>query len=214
MEFCGGTHCDNTAKVGPFRILSEASVASGVRRIEAYTGKTVLNQMDNTNRMLVQTAEELKTTPKDLLTRAHGIMMEMKELKQDMDKMKDKLFNGEVERCLFAAHEVKGLKVLTILRNDIAANDLRKMGDFIRDREPKSVAILASTHGEKITLLAVCGKDAIAAGIKAGMLIKEVSAACGGSGGGKPDSAMGGGKDLTKLDDDLALVDNFVETHI
>ena len=214
MEFCGGTHCDSTAKVGPFRILSEASVASGVRRIEAYTGKTVLNQMDNTNRMLVQTAEELKTTPKDLLTRAHGIMMEMKELKQDMDKMKDKLFNGEVERCLFAAHEVKGLKVLTILRNDIAANDLRKMGDFIRDREPKAVAVLASTQGEKITLLAVCGKDAIAAGIKAGMLIKEVSAACGGSGGGKPDSAMGGGKGLTRLDDALALVDNFVETHI
>ncbi len=214
MEFCGGTHCDNTAKVGPFRILSEASVASGVRRIEAYTGKTVLNQLENTNRMLIQTAEELKTTPKDLLTRAHGVMMEMKELKQDMDKMKDKLFNGEVERCLFAAREVKGLKVLTILRNDIAANDLRKMGDFIRDREPKAVAVLATTQGEKITLLAVCGKEAIAAGMKAGQLVKEVSAACGGSGGGKPDSAMGGGKDLTKLDDALALVDNFVESHI
>ena len=214
MEFCGGTHCDNTAKVGPFRILSEASVASGVRRIEAYTGKAVLNQLENTNRMLIQAAEELKTTPKDLLTRAHGIMMEMKELKQDMDKMKDKLFNGEVERCLFAAREVGGLKVLTIMRNDIAPNDLRKMGDFIRDREPKAVAVLASTMGEKITLLAVCGKEAIGAGIKAGMLIKEVSAACGGSGGGKPDSAMGGGKDLTRLDDALALVDNFVASHI
>ena len=213
MEFCGGTHCDNTAKVGPFRILSEASVASGVRRIEAYTGKTVLNQLENTNRMLIQTAEELKTTPKDLLTRAHGVMLEMKELKQDIDKMKDKLFTGDIERCLFAAREVKGLKVLTLLRNDIAAGDLRKMGDFIRDKEPKAVGVLASTQGEKITLLAVCGKEAIAAGIKAGMLIKEVSAICGGSGGGKPDSAMGGGKDLTKLDDALAIVDNFVETH-
>jgi len=213
MEFCGGTHCDNTAKVGPFRILSEASVASGVRRIEAYTGKTVLTQVENTNRMLVQAAEELKTTPKDLLTRAHGIMMEMKELKQDIDKMKDKIFCGDIDRCLFAAHEVGGLKVLTVLRSDIAPNDLRKMGDFIRDREPKAVAVLASTMGEKITLLAVCGKEAIAAGIKAGMLIKEVSAACGGSGGGKPDSAMGGGKDLTKLDDALALVDNFVASH-
>ena len=211
MEFCGGTHCDSTAKVGPFRILSEASVASGVRRIEAYTGKTVLEQVENTNRQLIRTAEELKTTPKELLNRAHGIMAEMKELKQELDKMKDKLFNGEIERCLFAAREVGGLKVLTIMRNDIAANDLRKMGDFIRDRESKAVAVLASTQGEKITLLAVCGKDAIAAGVKAGMLIKEVSAACGGSGGGKPDSAMGGGKDLCKLDDALALVDNFVE---
>ncbi|MBE6984196.1 MAG: alanine--tRNA ligase [Ruminococcaceae bacterium] len=214
LEFCGGTHLDNTAKVGPFRILSEASVASGVRRIEAYTGKTVLNQFENANRMLIDAADELKTTPKELIHRAHSVMVEMKELKQDIDKMKDKLFTGDIERCLFAAREVNGLKVLTVLRNDIAANDLRKMGDFIRDREPKAVAVLATTQGEKITLLAVCGKDAIAAGIKAGMLIKEVSAVCGGSGGGKPDSAMGGGKDLTKLDDALAIVDNFVTTHI
>ncbi len=214
LEFCGGTHLDNTAKVGPFRILSEASVASGVRRIEAYTGKTVLNQFENANRMIIEAADELKTTPKELIHRAHSVMVEMKELKQDIDKMKDKLFTGDIERCLFAAKAVGSLKVLTLLRNDIAANDLRKMGDFIRDREPRAVAVLATTQGEKITLLAVCGKEAIAAGIKAGMLIKEVSAICGGSGGGKPDSAMGGGKDLTKLDDALAIVDNFVETHI
>ncbi len=214
LEFCGGTHLDNTAKVGPFRIMSEASVASGVRRIDAYTGKTVLNQFENTNRMLIETAEELKTTPRELINRAHSVMAEMKELKQDIDKMKDKLFNGDIERCLFAAKEVGGLKVLTVLRNDIAANDLRKMGDFIRDREPKAVAVLATTQGEKITLLAVCGKDAIAAGIKAGILIKEVSAVCGGSGGGKPDSAMGGGKDMSKLDDALAIVDNFVEKNL
>ncbi len=214
IEFCGGTHLDNTAKVGPFRILSEASVASGVRRIEAYTGKTVLNQFENVNRMLIEAADELKTTPKELIHRAHSVMTEMKELKQDIDKMKDKLFTGDIERCLFAAKEVGGLKLLTVLRNDIAANDLRKMGDFIRDREPKAVAVLATTMGEKITLLAVCGKEAIAAGIKAGMLVKEVSAVCGGSGGGKPDSAMGGGKDMSKLDDALAIVDDFVLSHL
>ena len=210
LEFCGGTHLDNTAKVGPFRVQSEASVASGVRRIEAFTGKRVIEQMEQFNHTILSAAEELKTTPKELLNRAHSVMAEMKELKQDIDKMKDKLFTGEIERCLFAAKEVGGLKVLTLLRNDIPAGDLRKMGDFIRDREPKAVAVLASTQGEKITLLAVCGKDAVAAGIKAGMLVKEVSAACGGSGGGKPDSAMGGGKDLTKLDNALALVDDFV----
>ena len=213
LEFCGGTHLDNTAKVGPFRILSEASVASGVRRIEAYTGKTVLKQMENTNRQIIEVAEELKTTPKDLILRSRSLMAEMKELKQNIDKMKDKLFAGDIERCLFAAREVKGLKVLTMLRNDINAGDLRKMGDFIRDKEPKAVAVLATTQEEKITLLAVCGKEAIAAGIKAGMLVKEVCAVCGGSGGGKPDSAMGGGKDMSKLDDALAIVDNFVESH-
>ena len=214
LEFCGGTHLDNTAKVGPFRIQSEASVASGVRRIEAYTGKLVLQQTEQLNRTLIHAAEELKTNPKELIQRAHAVMLEMKELRQNIDKMKDKLFSGDVERCLFAAKDIGGLKVLTLCRNDIAAGDLRKMGDFIRDREPNAVAMLASTQGEKITLLAVCGKNAVARGIKAGLLVKEVSAACGGSGGGKPDSAMGGGKDLLRLDDALALVDNFVTANM
>ncbi len=214
LEFCGGTHLDNTAKVGPFRIYSEASVASGVRRIEAYTGKLVLQQTEQMNRMLLNAAEELKTTPKELLTRAHGVMCEMKELKQSLDRMKDKLFCGEVERVLFSAKDVGGLKVLTCVRGDIAPADLRRMGDRIRDRAPDAVAVLASTQGEKITILAVCGKEAVARGIKAGALVKEVCAVCGGSGGGKPDSAMGGGKDAMKLDDALAIVDGFVADHM
>ena len=214
VELCGGTHVDNTAKVGPFRITSESSVASGVRRIEAYTGKEVLRQTEQMSRLLLDIAHELKTTPKELMQRAHAMVSEVKELKQRLDAMKDKLFSGEIDRCLFAAREVGGLKVLTVMRNDIAPNDLRKMGDQIRDREPDAVAVLASTQGEKITLLAVCGKNAVGRGIKAGQLIKEVSAACGGSGGGKPDSAMGGGRDLLKLDDALAGVDDFVTAHL
>ena len=166
------------------------------------------------SRLLLDIAHELKTTPKELMQRAHAMVGEVKELKQRLDAMKDKLFSGEIDRCLFAAREVGGLKVLTVMRNDIAPNDLRKMGDQIRDREPDAVAVLASTQGEKITLLAVCGKNAVGRGIKAGQLIKEVSAACGGSGGGKPDSARGGGRDLLKLDDALAGVDDFVTTHL
>ena len=128
--------------------------------------------------------------------------------------MKDKLFSGEIERVLFSAKNVKGLKVLTAVRNDVAPNDLRKMGDQIRDRAPDGVAVLASAQGEKITILAVCGKEAVARGIKAGALVKEVCAVCGGSGGGKPDSAMGGGKDALKLDDALAIVDGYVADHV
>ena len=214
LEFCGGTHLDNTAKVGPFRISSEASVASGVRRIEAYTGKLVLQQTEQMNRMLLSAAEELKTTPRELLTRSHSVMTEIKELKQNIDRMKDKLFCGEVERVLFSAKNVNGLKVLTAVRNDVAPADLRKMGDQIRDRAADAVAVLASTQGEKITILAVCGKEAVAHGIKAGALVKEVCAVCGGSGGGKPDSAMGGGKDALKLDDALAIVDGFVADNV
>ena len=214
LEFCGGTHLDNTAKVGPFRISSEASVASGVSRIEAYTGKLVLQQTEQMNRMLLSAAEELKTTPRELLTRSHSVMTEIKELKQNIDRMKDKLFCGEVERVLFSAKNVNGLKVLTAVRNDVAPADLRKMGDQIRDRAADAVAVLASTQGEKITILAVCGKEAVAHGIKAGALVKEVCAVCGGSGGGKPDSAMGGGKDALKLDDALAIVDGFVADNV
>ena len=201
---------DNTAKVGPFRVSSEASVASGVRRIEAYTGKKVLEQMESFSRTILTVADELKTTPKEVLNRAHGVMNEVKELKQEIGRMKDKMLGGDIDHILFSAKSVNGLKVLTAMRNDLAANDLRKMGDQLRDREDDVVAVLASVQGEKITILAVCGKNAVARGIKAGMLVKEVCGICGGSGGGKPDSAMGGGKDLNKLDDALACVDDFV----
>ena len=210
LEFCGGTHLNNTAKVGPFRILSEASVASGVRRIEAYTGREVLKQMDKMNRTIIATAEQLKTTPKDLLQRADSVMAEIKELKQSMDRLKDKLFSGEIERTLFGAKAVKGLKVVTVTRSDIETNDLRKMGDFLKDRDADVVALLAAVQGEKITLNAVCGKNAIARGIKAGDIIKNLAPICGGKGGGKPDSAMGGGSDVLKIDDMMAALDDFV----
>ena len=213
LEFCGGTHLDNTAKVGPFRIVSEASVASGVRRIEAYTGKRVIELIDQMNRTLLTAAEELKTTPKELLQRAHSVMGEIKTLKQDVERMKDKLFSGEIDRVLFSAKDVRGLKVLTATKNDLSAGDLRKLGDQLRDRDPDIVAVLSSCSGDKISILAVCGKNAVERGVKAGALVKEVCAACGGSGGGKPDSAMGGGKDALKLDNALALVDDFVENH-
>ena len=210
LEFCGGTHLDNTAKVGPFRIISEGSVASGVRRIEAYTGKRVMEQMEQFNRVILTAANELKTSPKELLQRAHGVMGEMKELRQELDRMKDKLLGGEIDRVLFSAKNIGEFKVITALKNDVAAGDLRKMGDQLRDRDPNVVAVLASCCGEKISILAVCGKNSVEKGIKAGALVKEVCCACGGSGGGKPDSAMGGGKDALKLDNALALVDDFV----
>ena len=210
LEFCGGTHLDNTAKVGPFRIISEGSVASGVRRIEAYTGKRVMEQMEQLNRVILTAANELKTSPKELLQRAHGVMGEMKELRQELDRMKDKLLGGEIDRVLFSAKNIGEFKVITALKNDVAAGDLRKMGDQLRDRDPNVVAVLASCCGEKISILAVCGKNSVEKGIKAGALVKEVCCACGGSGGGKPDSAMGGGKDALKLDNALALVDDFV----
>ncbi len=210
IELCGGTHVDNTAKVGPFRIVSESSVASGVRRIEAVTGKVFLNQVDEMNAKLLQMSELMKTTPGELLNKASGMLSQLKEQQQRIEKMKDKLFSGEVERFLFSAKNVGGLKVVTAGRGDADAADLRKMGDFLRDKDENIVAVLSAVNGEKVTLLAVCGKGAIARGVKAGDIIKTIAPIVGGKGGGKPDSAMGGGTLVLKVDNALAAVDDFV----
>ena len=210
VEFCGGTHLDNTAKAGPFRIKSEGSVASGVRRIEATVGRLSLDTMNRNQELLFHAAQVLKTTPGELAAKAEQQAAEMKELRHELEKFKSEASLGEARQFLTAAKNVGGLKVLTAIRNGMDANALRQMGDFLRDKAPDVVAVLASANGEKITFLAVCGPEAVKRGIKAGDLVKSVCAICGGKGGGKPDSAMGGGSDLLKLDDALATVDDFV----
>ncbi len=210
VEFCGGTHLSNTAKVGVFHISSEFSVASGVRRIEATTGKVSLDVMNRNQQMLFEAAAALKAKPGELREKAKAAMQEIKQLHQTIEKFEAEASLGQARQVLMSAKEVGGLKVLTSQRPGVDAGGLRQMGDFLRDKEPNVVAVLASTNGEKISFLAVCGKEAIAKGIKAGDLVRSVCAICGGKGGGKPDSAMGGGKDMLKLDDALASVDDFV----
>ena len=210
MEFCGGTHLDNTAKAGPFHIKSESSVASGVRRMEATTGRLSLESMEKSHGVLSKAAQFFKAAPSELLERLEQQAGEMKQLRQALEKFKSEASLGEAKQFLAAAKTVKGLHVLTATREGLDANALRKMGDFLRDKDPSVVGVLASISGEKITFLAVCGKEAVEKGVKAGDLVKLVSGICGGKGGGKPDSAMGGGSDLLKVDDALAAVDDFV----
>ena len=210
VEFCGGTHVDNTAKAGPFRFKSESSVASGVRRIEATCGKLSLKAMESSQGVLSRAAQFLKTAPSGLLERMEQQANEMKQLRQALEKFKAEASLGEARQFLASAKTVKDLHVLATTRNGVDTAELRTMGDFLRDKDPKAVAVIASINGEKITFLAVCGKEAVARGIKAGDLVRHVSAICGGKGGGKPDSAMGGGSDPLKVDDALASVDDFV----
>ena len=210
VEFCGGTHLDNTAKVGVFHITSEFSVASGVRRIEATTGRASLETMNRNQELIFKAAAALKAKPGELREKAEAAMAEMKALRQRIDKLLAKEAAGETDRILFGAHELGGLKVITATVPEADAARLRQMGDILKDREPNVVAVLASVSGEKITFLCVCGKEAVKKGIKAGDIIKQVSAIAGGSGGGKPDSAMGGGKDPLMVDNALAMVDNVV----
>ena len=210
VEFCGGTHVDNTAKAGPFRIKSESSVASGVRRIEATCGKLSLKAMESSQGVLSRAAQFLKTAPSGLLERMEQQANEMKQLRQALEKFKAEASLGEARQFLASAKTVKDLHVLATTRNGVDTAELRTMGDFLRDKDPKAVAVIASINGEKITFLAVCGKEAVSKGVKAGDIIKNVTAICGGKGGGKPDSAMGGGSDPLKVDDALASVDDFV----
>ena len=210
MEFCGGTHLDNSAKAGPFRIKSESSVASGVRRMEATTGRLSLESMEKSHGVLSKAAQFFKAAPSELLERLEQQAGEMKQLRQALEKFKSEASLGEAKQFLAAAKTLKGLHVLTATREGLDANALRKMGDFLRDKDPAVIGVLASISGEKITFLTVCGREAVAKGVKAGDLVKMVSGICGGKGGGKPDSAMGGGSDLLKVDDALAAVDDFV----
>ena len=213
MEFCGGTHLDNTAKVGMFVITSEGSVASGVRRIEAITGREVIAKYIAMSGMITKVADRLKARPLEIMNKVESNLSEIHELRQNIDKLKDQLMSGQAERMLYGAKDIKGLKVITITNGPVNAADVRKMGDQLRDRYPNIVAVLAATAENKATMLAVCGKNAVARGIKAGDLIKSITKICEGTGGGKPDSAMGGCKNLLKLDDAMAAVDDFVNEH-
>lgn len=211
VELCGGTHVNNTAKVGPFRIESEFSVASGVRRIEASTGLRSLDSMDRSRQMLLGVSELLKVKPGELVQKTEQQLAELRDLRHTVEKFRARELLAEAEGFLRKAKSLGGLKVITAaLPDGTDAESLRKVGDFLRDKEADVVAVLAAVREEKITFLAVCGKAAIAKGVKAGDLVRAVSLVCGGSGGGKPDSAMGGGKDLLLLDDALAKADNFV----
>ena len=213
-ELCGGTHLTNTAKIGSFTVISEGSVASGVRRIEALVGKENLRLSAANAFQLRKAAGVMKTTPQEMLTRLDQIIREGKELRQQLDQMQSKLLASDAERFLYAAKKVEGLNVITTTLSSMSAGALRKIGDMLREKDESVVAVLSSVSDEKITFNAVCGKKAVAAGIKAGDLIRTVTAITGGSGGGKPDSAMGGGKDPLMLDNALAVVDNYVSEHV
>ena len=210
VEFCGGTHLDNTAKVGSLRIVSEFSVASGVRRIEAITGQETLKFIENNTRLLMTLSERLKAKPEELLTRAEARTNEIRELRSELEKFRGREMLSNAESFLASSKKVGALHVFTGVVPVDTPDNLRKIGDFLRDKDESIVAVLAAVRDGKITFHSVCGKAAVAAGVRAGDIIRSVTAICGGKGGGKPDSAMGGGTDTLKLDDALATVDDFV----
>ena len=215
IELCGGTHLDNTAKVGPFRIVSEGSVASGVRRIEAVTGKEFLADAAATRALVQNVCAAVKVKKADELeSKLNAQLEEIKALKKEVESYKAKEASGSVDQMIAGAKVVSGVKVITAKVPGADAAKLRQMGDVLRDKDASVAAVFAALNGEKLTFFAACGKDAVKAGVKAGDLVKQVCTVCGGNGGGKPDSAMGGGKDASKMDEALAGVEAFVASKI
>ena len=206
IEFCGGTHLDNTAKAGMFKIVSEASVAAGVRRIEALTGRKFLELFEERQETLNDTAAALKTTPTDLVQRADQVVEEIRGLTRNVDSLNSKIAEMKLSELLNAAEDVNGVSVIAAKLDD-TPEVMRSIGDILKERNANGVAVLATVTGEsKIQLLCVAGKDAVKAGAHAGKIIKEVAKLCGGGGGGRPDSASAGGKKPEKLDEALQAV--------
>ena len=170
--------------------------------------------MEQNRENLYAACASLKTKPQGLQEKLSEQFEEIKNLKRAIEAIKAKEAAGEVDRFLFAARNVSGLHIITAAVANADAAKLRQMGDLLRDKDASVVAVLATVNDGKITFLATCGKDAVAKGVRAGDLVKLVCTECGGSGGGKPDSAMGGGKDASKVDNALALVDDFVASKL
>jgi len=202
VEFCGGTHVKNTSHIGLFRIVSESSVASGVRRIEGVTGSGVIALLDHKDSLLNGIAENLKTgNVEELPARSAAVMAEMKAKDREIDTLNSRIANANVESLLGNAVEMKGLSVAAARVNNIKPDTLRIMGDRIKESSSKIIAVLGGVNEDKGNILVVCGPDAVKAGAHAGKIVKLVSGLTGASGGGRPDSAMGGVGDINKLDD-------------
>ena len=214
VELCGGTHLSNTAKAGLFHISSEGSVASGVRRIEATTGLRTLETLHHDLEAISAVSALFKANPADMLQKVEQQANELKEAKRLIQQYKDKESSGGADALLKNAREVGGLHVVTCSQGECDAAGLRKMGDALRDKDGAVVAVIAAVNGDKITFQCVCGKEAVAKGVRAGDIIKYITAIAGGKGGGKPDSAMGGGNDVSKLNDALSAVESFVKEKI
>ena len=214
-ELCGGTHMDNTARLGLFKILSESSVASGVRRIEGVTAMGVLDLLSVQMATLRDSARAMKViNPMELPLHAQQMMAQLKEKDKEIESLNAKLAQNRLDGVFQNAQEVDGVKVVFALLSGTGSDALRALCDKAKERPEAIVAVFAGVSGGKATLAAVCSKEAQQKGLKAGVLVKEVAQLCGGNGGGRPDFAMAGAKDQSKLDDALAAVPELVKKQL
>ena len=211
VEFCGGTHVKNSGEIGLFKILSESSVAAGVRRITAVTGLNSLKLYDHNSNIIESSAKALKTSVSDLSSKISSMMTDVKNKEKTINSLNTELVKLKCADALSKPTNIDGVDVFVMKLEDATPEALRTVGDDIKSRLDNAVAVIAGTNNGKASILTVCGKNAIAKGVKAGNVVKEVAKLAGGGGGGRPDSAMAGAKDLSKLDDALSNVSSVIK---
>ena len=214
VEFCGGTHLTNSAQCGLFKIISEGGVAAGVRRIEAVTGKGVLEYIAKNDALIASTATALKTNQlHEIDKKAEAVVNENRELNRKISDFKDQMAAAAAKDMFAGIKHIGDVSVIAaIVTSDVA--EMKAMADSIKAEYPTSVAVLASNNEGKITFVAMATKDAVAKGVHCGNIIKEITAVCGGRGGGKPDMAQGGGTLTDKLSDALVKAEEILEAQI
>ena len=212
VEFCGGTHVANTGELGLFKIVSEASVASGVRRITAYTGTNAYAYVGQLTELTKSLSGKLKCAESDIESKVDAMLVDSKESAKKIQSLEAEITKLKSADLFAAPTVLDGLEVFTAKLEGSTPDALRSMGDDVKSQNDNAVAVIAGVNGTKATIVAVCGKNAIAKGVKAGNVVREVAKLAGGGGGGRPDSAMAGAKDVSKLDEALAATVSIVET--
>ena len=213
-ELCGGTHVSNSGELGLFKIVSESSVAAGVRRITAFTGVNLLNYLNHNEALVKFIASTLRTSDNEINDRVSAMVGEMKEKDKEIHQLNAELTKLKSAQMFSKYVDVDGLELYTAKIDSTTPDALRSMGDDIKAKGDNVVAVIAGVNGEKANIVAVCGKNAIAKGVKAGDLVREIAKLAGGGGGGRPDSAMAGAKDVSKLDSAMAAVEKTVRSMI
>lgn len=210
IELCGGTHLKNTSQVGLFKIISETGVAAGVRRIEAVTGEIAINVFKSYEQKLENVASILKTNSTNIENKINSILSENKELKQKIAKLETKMAGNVIDDILNSVEEIKGVKVIASKLNNFDTNNLREIGDKLKQRLESGIIVLASSKDSKVNFVVMVTDDIVKKGVHAGNIIKEAAKVAGGNGGGRPNMAQAGAKDVTKIEQSLLKAKNII----
>ena len=214
IEFCGGCHLKNTSEAGLFKIISESGVAAGVRRIEAVTGSGVLKYIDNIDNIIFSVSNILKTSESELVHKAESLTDELKSMQKKLDAVSAKMASAKADNVMAGIKQICGIDIFVSQMDGSTVDDMRKLSDAIKEKSNICVCVFAADTDGKISFIATASAEAVKKGVHCGKIIKEITAICGGSGGGKPDSAQGGGKLHEKIDDALKHVDDMISLQV